>query len=241
MASSTGFDKNSDNCETDGTLTKKPPTAPVAPELRRNPRPLLRAASIVVAYLCGFIILDLYSHQFEELGGIVAWYPPAGLTYTLLLVFGVRFAPAVTIALLFSSLFIYRMPQAPYLQLLWALVVSLIYSLGAVFLRRQSRFDWRLRRLRDVTWFVFVTILVSALLAVLSVSSSALSGDIPKSKVFGALFHWWIGESVGALTVTPFLLVYVMPGLKRLVGGQTAVRLSTRGSLPAPQALSVIG
>ncbi len=81
---------------------------------RRNPRSLLRAALIVAAYLCAFILLDFFSQQFEELRGIVAWYPPAGLTYTLLLVFGVRFTPAVTIALLIGSLFIYHMPQPPY-------------------------------------------------------------------------------------------------------------------------------
>ena len=81
--------------------------------VRRNPRRLLRTALIIVAYLCAFIILDLISYQFEELRGIVAWYPPAGLTYALLLVFGARFTPAVTIALLISSVFIYHMPQAP--------------------------------------------------------------------------------------------------------------------------------
>jgi hypothetical protein len=79
----------------------------------RHPRSLLRAALIVAAYLCVFIILDFFSQQFEELRGIVAWYPPAGLTYTLLLVFGVGFTPAVTIALFVGSVFIYHMPQPP--------------------------------------------------------------------------------------------------------------------------------
>ena len=103
--------------------------------VRRNPRPLLRTALIVVAYLCAFIILDLISRQFEELRGIVAWYPPVGLTYALLLVFGGRFIPAVTIALLISNVFIYHMPQPPYLLLLWALIASSIYGIAAAFLR----------------------------------------------------------------------------------------------------------
>jgi len=207
--------------------------------LRRNPRPLLRTALIVAAYFFAFVVLDFITKQFEVLPGVVAWYPPAGLTYTLLLVFGLRFAPAVTIALLISSLFIYRMPQPPYLLFLWAFIISLIYSLAAAFLRHRIRFDWQLRKLRDVTWLVVTTVLVSALLAVLSVSSSALSSDLPRSEVLRAIFLWWIGETVGVLTVTPFLLIHVMPGLKRFAEGQP-VMLPARRSFPRPT-LSVIG
>jgi len=218
---------------------KKPAAPPGAAELHRNPHPLLRAVLIVAAYLIAFIILDFITKQFEELRGVVAWYPPAGLTYTLLLVFGVRFAPAVTIALFVSSLFIYRMPQPPYLLVLWAFITSLIYTVAAAFLRHRIRFDWQMRKLRDVTRLVITAVFVSALLAVLSVSSSALSSDMPRNEVLRAIFLWWIGETVGVLTVTPFLLIHVMPGLKRFSEGQP-VRLPVRRSFPRPT-LSVIG
>ena len=220
-------------------MKKKPAAPPAAAELHRKPRPLLRLALIVAAYLFAFIILDLITKQFEGLPGIVMWYPPAGLTYTLLLVFGVRFAPAVTIALFIDSLIIYRMPQPPYLLFLWAFIISLIYGLAAAFLRHRIHFDWHLRKLRDVVWFVFTTIVVSALLAVLSVSSSALSSAMPRNEVLRAIFDWWIGETVGVLTVTPFLLIHVMPGLKRFAEGQL-VRLPARRSFPPPT-LSTIG
>ena len=208
-------------------------------KLIRNPRRLVRPALIVTAYLFVFIILDLLTRAFEELPGVVAWYPPAGLSFALLLVFGVRFAPAVVIASLISSLFIYRMPQPPYALLLWALIMSSIYGAAAAFLRHRTRFDWRLRKLRDVTTLVLTVVPVSALLAVLSVSSSALSSDMPRSDIFGATFDWWIGETVGVLTVAPFLLVYVMPWLKRFAEGPPAI-LPTRRSFPRPT-WSVIG
>jgi PAS domain S-box-containing protein/putative nucleotidyltransferase with HDIG domain len=220
-------------------MKKKPTFESAAAELHRNPRPHLRLALIVAAYLCVFILLDFITRQFEVLPGVVTWYPPAGLTYALLLVFGAGFAPAVTIALFISSIFIYRMPQPPYLLFLWALIISSIYGLTAAFLRKRIRFDWQMRKLRDVTWFVFTTVLVSALLAVLSVSSSALTSAMPRSEVFGAIFHWWIGETVGVLSVTPFLLIFVMPSLKRFAEGQP-VRLNARRSFPRPT-LSAIG
>src|SRR5664280_2590380 len=203
-----------------GSMKKKPATPLGATEEERNPHRLLRAALIVAVYLLAFIILDFITKQFEGLPGIVAWYPPAGLTYSLLLVFGVSFTPAVTIALFISSLITYRMPQSPYLLLLWAFVISLIYGLGVAFLRKLIRFDCQLRKLRDVAWFVCTTVLVSALLAVLSVSSSALSSAMPRSDVLRAIFDWWIGETIGVLTITPFLLLFVIPALKRFTEGR---------------------
>ncbi len=218
---------------------KKESAAPPTSNPHRDPRPLLRAAIIVAAYLSAFIILDFVTKQFEALRGVVAWYPPAGLTYALLLVFGVSFTPAVTVALFISSVFIYRMPQPTYLLLLWAIIISLIYAAAAAFLRRRIRFDWRLQKLRDVAWLVVATVLVSALLAVLSVSSSALSSDMPRSDVLRAIFEWWIGETVGVLTVTPFLLIYVMPWWTRFTEGQPD-RPPVRRSLPRPT-FSAIG
>ena len=212
-------------------MGKKLAVRPREPELHRNPRLLLRLALIVAIYLVAFTILDFITKQFEVLPAVVTWYPPAGLTYALLLVFGVTFTPAVTIALFLSSLFIYRMPQAPYLLLLLAFVISLIYGLGAAFLRKRIHIDGQLRKLRDVAWFVCTTVLVSALLAVLSISGSALTGAMPRSDILRAIFDWWIGETVGVLTITPFLLLCVMPALKRITEGQP-VRLHTDRSFP---------
>ena len=205
----------------------------------RDPRLLVRFALIVAAYLCAFIVLDFLARAFEELPGVVAWYPAAGLGFALLLVFGARFAPALAIASLISSFLIYRLSQPPEALLLWAFLLSLIYGVAAALLRHRLRFDWRLRRLRDVTYLVFATVLVSAPLAVLSVSGSSLGGDMPRSDAFAAIFDWWIGETVGVLTITPFLLVFVMPWLKRFAEGRRFV-LPARRSFPRPT-LSVIG
>ena len=205
----------------------------------RNPRLPLRSALIVASYLCAFTVLDLLARAFEELPGIVAWYPAAGLSFALLLVFGARFAPALAIASLISSFAIYRLSDPPEMLLLWAFLVSLIYGVTAAVLRHRLRFDWHLGRLRDVSYLILATVLVSVLLAALSVSGSALSGALPLGGAFRAVFDWWIGETVGVLTVTPFLLLYVMPWLKRFVEVQS-VGLPARASFPPPT-LSILG
>jgi signal transduction histidine kinase/CheY-like chemotaxis protein len=204
-----------------------------------NLRSLLRTALVVAVYLCAFVALDLASRQFEELHGIVAWYPATGLTYALLLVFGARFIPAVTIALLIGSVFVYHMPQPFHLLLLWALIVSSIYGVAAAFLRHRIRFDWQLRKSRDVVWLVVTAVSVSALLAILSVSSSAFTSDMPRNEVMRAIVIWWIGETVGVLTITPFLLVHVMPLLKPLTE-RGPVRSPARRAF-SRSTLSIIG
>jgi PAS domain S-box-containing protein/putative nucleotidyltransferase with HDIG domain len=212
-------------------INKKSSTPSGFIQLFQDPRRVLRIGLVVVAYLVVFICVDLLTKQFSELPGIVAWYPPAGLTYALLLVFGIAFTPAVTIALISDSMFIYHMPQSPWLLILWALIISLIYGFTALFLRKHIRLDWQLQKLRDVIWFVFTIALVSAVLAVLSVLSSALSGGIPRSEIILNILNWWIGETVGVLTVTPFLLTYVMPGLKRFIEGEP-IKFPTRRPIP---------
>ena len=62
---------------------------------------------------------------------------------------------------------------------------------------------------------------------------------MPRSEILRAIFDWWIGETVGVLTVAPFLLIFVMPNLKRFVEGQP-VRRPERMSFPRPT-LSAIG
>jgi PAS domain S-box-containing protein len=231
--------QNRDTKRIDDILEKESTPPMSDAKLPGNSRQVLRAALIVVVYLGLFFILDLLSKQFEELKGIVAWYPPAGLTYVLLLVFGARFSPAVTLALLISSLFVYRMSQPFYLLLLWAFIISLIYTISAFLLRKRFGFDWQLRKMRDVAFLVAAAIFVSAILAILSVSSSALSSNIPRNEVLRSTILWWIGETVGVLTVAPVMLMHVMPWLKRFTDRRTA-KMPPRRSLPRLK-LSILG
>jgi integral membrane sensor domain MASE1 len=206
---------------------------PILHSVRRGSRPV-RAALIVAAYFFAFFILDLLSQQFEELRGVVAWYPPAGLSYALLLVLGVRFTPVVAIICFLSSIFIYDMPQPHYALLAWALIVASIYA-AVAFLRHYTRFDWRLRRSGDVARLIGTAVLVSALLAVVSISSSALSSDMPRNEFLRAIVLWWIGETVGVLTITPFLLVHVMPWVQ--VRGGSGGHVAGAQGISAPGAL----
>ena len=163
--------------------------------------------------------------------GVVAWYPPDGVSFAVLLTFGAIYSPILVVASLISSLFIFHFP-IPFESILgWAVLVSLTYGLATLFLRRWVRIDLQFKNAHDLLWLLLASAIVSAILAIVSVSSSIASGLVPESERFPAMAQWWIGEMIGILVVTPALLLYVMPWIKRFVSRES---LTPPGTLPSP-------
>ena len=184
-------------------------------------RVALRIALIYAVYLLLFSALDLNSHSLQVYPSVVAWYPPDGLSFALLLTFGAAFLPGFVIASLISSFFVFKIP-ASFLSLLgWALFLPLTYGLAAWFLRQRVHINTQLRGARDLIWMIAAASVAVTILAWTSVLISAAAGLIPQAEVFWASFQWWIGEMIGVLVVTPALLIYVMPYVKRFAGGET--------------------
>ena len=208
-------------------------------------RAVLRIALIFVAYLLAFTMLDLRSHALQVFPGIVAWYPPDGLSFAFLLVFGASFLPAFVIASLISSFFVFQFRQ-PFSALVgWAIFISLTYSLAAWFLRRRVRIDSQLRSPRDLFWLIASAAIVSTILAIISVTASTANGAVPHAARLWATVQWWTGEMIGILIIAPALLIHVMPHVKRFAEGEALIQ-KTRISLALPspwiimQVLSII-
>ncbi len=182
----------------------------------------LRWVLVLVLYLVTFGALDQLTHTLQLFPGVVAWYPPDGLSLAFLLTFGAGFAPVFALASLVSSLIIYRfsIPLAPIL--VWAVILSAVYGIDAWLLRHRLRIDPQLKSLRDTLWLILSSAIVSMLLAVISISTLVNYGEVSASQYFNAFVEWWIGEMIGVLVMTPFLLVYGMPWLKRFINGEWA-------------------
>ena len=182
-------------------------------------RRFLRLALVLILYLITYSLLDQLTYTLQLFPGVVAWYPPDGLSLAFLLTFGAGFTPAVTLASLISSLIIYRFstPLGP--LLVWAVILSAVYGINALLLRRRIRIDPQLKNLRDTLWLILTSAIVSTVLAVISVSNLINYGEVPASQYFNAFVQWWIGEMIGVLVFSPFLLIHVMPWLKRFMDG----------------------
>lgn len=180
----------------------------------------LRIALIFIFYLLAFIILDISSHKFEVYPGIVAWYPPDGLSFAFLLAFGASFLPWFTAASLISSILIFQLPLLPSEHLEWALLVSIIYGIAAWILRQRARIDIRLSTIHDFLWIIVAAAVASTILAIISVSTSVARGIIPQTEILWVTIQWWIGEMIGILAIMPALLLHVMPALKNYADGK---------------------
>src|SRR5215208_7048438 len=104
-------------------------------------RIILRGVLIFAVYLLLFIILDKRAHTFEVLPGVVAWYPPDGLSLTLLLTFGALFLPVIAIASIVSSLFVFQFSLPVPDLITWAVLFSLVFGAATWFLKRQVHMD----------------------------------------------------------------------------------------------------
>jgi len=184
-----------------------------------------RTTLILVVYLVLFLLLDRFALAFQILPDIVAWYPPDGLSFALLLVFGWGVWPIVAIASIISSFLVFQIPFSPLAVLAWGVFIAVVYGLTAEILRRHIHIDLHLQSMRDVVWLIFAAGLAAGILAVVSISVSSASGVLDSAGRFDEILHWWIGEVVGILAVTPFLLIHVMPGAKRFVDGGWKFRL----------------
>lgn len=171
---------------------------------------------VLILYLITFSALDQLTHTLQLYPGVVAWYPPDGLSLAFLLTFGAGFTPVFGLASLFSSFFIYHFstPLGP--LLVWAVILSAVYGMEAVLLRRRVRIDPELKALSDTLWLILISAVAATILAVISVSVLIQYGEISAAVYFNAVAEWWIGEMTGIVVFTPFLLVDGMPWVRQL-------------------------
>lgn len=199
-----------------------------------RPTAALRGASgVVAAYLVSWLALDLAAENIRGTLDVSVWYPPAGLSVALLLVFGIRYAPAVAFAL-FTHLLLFRDGLGYPLALLLGIPVAyaMVYAGATVLLVRGMGVDPRLARARDVVRFVAVYCLAAPLLAnAAAVAGYALGGFLPWSSFLANTLGSWAGEATGIGVLAPILLLALRryPGLWTAVPGRSQDQFDIEG------------
>jgi hypothetical protein len=110
--------------------------------------PLLRLTSrsplaIGIGYLAGYLLLDWVSYVYPfGTFGITPWNPQTGLSFALILLFGVRFVPWLVIAPLFADIFLRGLPVPVAAEIPIVLIIGLTYGAAAMILLSQRlQFD----------------------------------------------------------------------------------------------------
>lgn len=134
----------------------------------------------------------------------VVW-PPTGIALAAIFLYGNRYWPAVALAA-FTVNFTTGAPL--FVAAGIALGNTLEAVVGAQLLRRFD-FDPALERVRDVITLVLLAAFASTLIsATIGTLSLLVGGIVTRDTLFVTWTSWWVGDMMGALLVTPVLLVW---------------------------------
>src|SRR5215471_11368559 len=163
----------------------------------------IQRAARAVLFLAAYVGLDWVSfiHPLHGIA-ITPWSPADGLSFAVLLLGGYRWAPAVFLATLVSSLLISMVPVPVGALLLGSTIISAGYGTSGEVLRRLWQFDVRLERPSDLILLLAAAVVAPALVAVY-----AAAGIVPWSRFGETTSQFWIGDAIGIAVLTPFLLV----------------------------------
>ena len=89
------------------------------------------------------------------------------------------------------------------------------YALAAILLRGRLQINPDLRRRRDVVRYTVVTLIAAIGSTICGVTSLILDHAITRSDYWHSALGWYIGDVIGLLGFAPFLLIYVLPWVRK--------------------------
>lgn len=171
--------------------------------------------AVTAGFLVSFLLLSLVSTRYTVFSPVAVWYPPAGLVLALLLGFGIRYAPVVAVAALLEGGLLSPYAPSVWPSLLDACVAAGLYALAACLIHRVTTRDWHRWTIVDLRRFLFITAVATFLVALLSLLIFYSSGAVPANKFWVSVYAFWIGDYIGILSLTPCLMLVVVPRLQR--------------------------
>lgn len=164
---------------------------------------------IGLLYLAGYVLLDWLSYigPIASLG-ITPWNPPPGLSLALILLFGRAFLPWLFLAPFVADAVVRQFPLPLWAELPTVLIIGAGYGVGAIALTRPAlNFDISLASRRDLFWLVAVAAASSAFVAFGYVGFVVAFGFLDTQQLTSGALRYWIGDMIGILVVTPFILI----------------------------------
>ena len=198
-----------------------------------------RIVALALVYIFAWVALWRASSLLNLTGGASLWYPPAGLTFALLLEYGARALPLPIAASLIAGVSLWPWEQWPY-YLLANLITPLGYAAAAHLLRHypvgRRHEKWHFNDPQRVALFLGAAAAGSlfAALSGVSVLRSAglpLSGPSPPEIALG----WWVGDFIGVVTLAPLALIFAAPLARQFRQGEPP-RLPESWALADPPA-----
>ena len=170
----------------------------VQPQRRYIPLLGLLIAVYVVAGRLGL------SFAFVNESASAVW-PPTGIAIAALLMFGMRTWPAVT-----AGAFLVNLGTSGAVAASAAIAIgnTLEALAGAWLVSRYARGIAAFDRTPDIVRFALAAVSSTAIAATIGVSTLVMAGLASTGDASPIWFTWWLGDAVGALVVTPLILLW---------------------------------
>ena len=155
------------------------------------------------AFIAVYFALNLLTqwHEFDRLG-ITLWSPDDGLSLALLIE-SLAFAPFVFLGAVLVDLSIVGADRSMGVTMAAELSLTLAYVGLASILKNKLKFDVRRFMLHDVVAFLLFIPAGAAVSSFIYCGVLYLGGELSGDKLFAAMGHCWIGDTLGMVTVIP--------------------------------------
>lgn len=175
--------------------------------LRRVPL-TVRVGLLIAGYVLVGVGLERVADLTQQNWQVQPWDPTAGLSLTLLLAFGLSYAPVIFLTPFLNDTLFVSSSSAPLFStsVISGLSVALGYGVICAVLKHKFGVDPRLRRSRDVVALSAVSLVGTFLIGAVNVGAQLLLGG-QVEKPFEMLMHAWAGEATGVALLTPPLLI----------------------------------
>jgi PAS domain S-box-containing protein len=177
----------------------------------------LRHGLLSLAFVATYVFLSQAAITRLDHLGFTLWYPANGLALALLLCVSPWYALLVAGTDIGASRLLHHQSLLSWSALAGAPMVTAIYTAAAALLRGRWRIHVHLTRRRDVLRYEVVVLLAALLATAVGVSCLALDGEITWSQWWTAAIGWYCGDAIALTAVAPFLLIHVMPCVRRRI------------------------
>jgi signal transduction histidine kinase/CheY-like chemotaxis protein/HPt (histidine-containing phosphotransfer) domain-containing protein len=183
----------------------------------RELRSIARHSLLAISFLALFLLLNRPEIILLSRLGYVVWYPAVGLVLGLMLGVSPWYAPLVYLSTVIAGKLFYNQPLATFGETIGALGGAGCYAAAAYVLRGPLRIDSGLRRRRDVVLYVSITTIAALGSTAIGVASLAADHTIRWSEYWQSASVWFLGDEIGLLGVAPFLLIHVLPWVRKFI------------------------
>lgn len=163
---------------------------------------LLKQLGVAAIYA---LVAYIVSRYFKSDTVASVFEPTSGLALAVLLIGGLRYAWAIFLGELLLSII-----SSSTLGIAAATTLgnTLGPLLGAWLLMRDGRFDSRLRSLRSYLRLILLGSVGNAIADPIGYMVLLVSGFPAAENYFKDVVHWWMGDALGIILITPLLLVW---------------------------------